>query len=275
VARAHRAALAAACGAGLAWPGSAAAHGSEDHSQHADKPAPSHADVTATYGGFHLGDAQGSYAVLSPSGEVAFARRLAAGSSLPLVALQVDGHEHAVGLGDLALHVRAVVVERRDLWFAGAVAVGLPTGDEDRGLGSGHVMLMPMALVGLGGRALWLQTMVGASLAVDADDQAHSQSHGGNHALPYRSMIAPHSMHELTYEAGLTLANEEPVSASLGLGGSTVLDEDGRGDTPLWISPKLMFRLSRDVRLTVGGQLPITEPRRFDGRFVVGSRVSF
>lgn len=66
-----------------------------------------------------------------------------------------------------------------------------------------------------------------------------------------------------------------PFAAQLAIGGGTVLEEEGRGDTPLWIGPGAAWRPTARVRLTLAAGLPLTSPRRYDARLRLGSVLSF
>ena len=115
-------------------------------------------------------------------------------------------HEPTFGVGDAVVqgHVRVVGDSR---WRAGVVvALGIPTGRSDDGLGMGHAMAMP-GLWGLvrAGRATTLATaVIGKSIG----DRGHG-AHADHHA---------HHMHELSvnpmnpFEVGGTLRTAVTVS---------------------------------------------------------------
>jgi hypothetical protein len=54
-----------------------------------------------------------------------------------------------------------------------------------------------------------------------------------------------------------------------------VLVEEGRGETPLWIGPGVGWLPIARLRLGLGVELPLTSVRRFDGRVVMSSVISF
>jgi len=86
------------------------------------------------------------------------------------------------GLGDLQVAAGAVPFAREDgaARLGAYLGVSLPTGDDDAGLGMGHVMMMP-ALFGearLGRLELSLHGGIGAAVGAGPDPHAHHH-HGG------------------------------------------------------------------------------------------------
>lgn len=106
---------------------------------------------------------------------------VAAEVALPVYGIERDGQRDR-GIGDLLLGARAPVyrlrrAERERFAIGPEIAVTLPTGDSDKALGMGHVMLMP----GLFGRFRHERFTLSVSLAygVAVGDHGHA-GHGSD-----------------------------------------------------------------------------------------------
>jgi hypothetical protein len=93
------------------------------------------------------------------------------------------------GLGDVGVAGWIRLYQRRALAIGAGVPVGIPTGDEHRGLGMGHVMLMPTAFV-VGRRGLATVTAAaGYHHAIDPAEHPVGGIHG--------SVVSPMADREL------------------------------------------------------------------------------
>ena len=75
--------------------------------------------------------------------EWAFTSRLGLIVEAPLVRVHPNGESVETGIGDLAIAPRALILDTERLLLSANFEVGIPTGDEDRGLGSGEAVLAP------------------------------------------------------------------------------------------------------------------------------------
>jgi hypothetical protein len=101
----------------------------------------------------------------------------AVGATLPAYRLARSGHEVALGLGDLTLTVSGTALRalHDELTVGVELPVMVPTGDQARSLGMGHVMLMPHAWLALDLEPFALRAELGYGRALGA-------SAGGEHA---------------------------------------------------------------------------------------------
>jgi hypothetical protein len=107
------------------------------------------------------------------------------------------------GLGDLAADTRVVAYQTpdRSLSVGPELALTLPTGDDDKGLGMGHVMLMPGAwlMLHLEKLSLIAQLAYGRA-AISLSASGHR--HGGG----YTPLVNPMNMQELEHALSLGYA---------------------------------------------------------------------
>jgi hypothetical protein len=116
------------------------------------------------------------------------------------------------GASDVALDVRAAVVRFSEIALGLELAATLPTGDPARGLGMGHVMLMPGAFLQVEGAALRLlvQVAYGRALASAAE-----HAHGSPGPL-----VNPMNRSELEHAAALAYSFRSPLFAAARLFGA-------------------------------------------------------
>lgn len=212
-------------------------HGSADHHDHHQHHAPRSTFAAA------LGAIAGDYDSMLFSGEyqglIASGRwsrgRFAAAVSLPAYRLSKNG-KTVTGLGDVMLHGHAT------LWHAGALSAGAvlmimgPTGDDNAGLGMGHVMGMPGAWVQWAPGRLALGASAGYA-RVAGDAGVHAE-HGGG-AWP---LVDPMSGSEVTFGANGMVAIAGTLRAGLKLDGATPTDGS---DTRLSGGGRVVWRLGR------------------------------
>ena len=144
----------------------------------------------------------------------AFGTALPLEANVVLPAYRLDaGTEEQVGLGDLLLDVRGVLLstqhERRDhrdqLQAGVELAATLPTARDATGLGMGHVMLMPGLFLRVHDEraALFVQAGYGRALS-EAGHGAHVAEQAHMHAAVQGSVVDPMNASEL--ESALTLS---------------------------------------------------------------------
>lgn len=192
-------------------------------------------DVGST--GFNLPGGEGTYYTLKLRGEYAPVSTFGIGMAVPIHMLKLHGEALRVGIGDLDLVAKLRVVDVDHPAWTLAVALGaeLPTGDSERGLGSGHVELQPFlaTMVGMGALVLHGTLGVNASLAGDHD---HHDDDGHDHGDP-PIFVNPHSDLELVYHAGLLWQATDWLFVNGVVAANTVLVEEHRGDTFVVLAP--------------------------------------
>jgi hypothetical protein len=107
------------------------------------------------------------------------------------------GAATAVGLGDVTVEASAELVTAAD-WRAGvSLGAGLPTGDDDDGLGMGHAMLMPGLWASAQPGPWRLAGSLSLGFSVESDDAGGHDHHHG-HTVP---VVNPMNRREVGGEA--------------------------------------------------------------------------
>ena len=191
--------------------------------------------------------------------EWAFTKRLGVAVELPLVHVDPDGEDTETGVGDFAIAPRALLVDTDVFLLSANLEVGVPTGDEDRDLGSGETMLAPsFSLWADLGNWISFQSQVGTEHGLDSGDTE----------LSYKSALswsfAPHgaqSSEPAHWSPGMTSLITE-------LTGRTVLEGEAR------TTAELLFGVSRVLSgrwaIRGGFQFPVGGPEDIDYGFVLG-----
>jgi hypothetical protein len=216
------------------------------------------AALTGSFASFDNAIGRGEYQGLSANFSVA-QTWFVAEVALPTYRIAQVG-SHAYGLGDLALAARFNVYQTPDahthsmpmgtLQLGPELAATLPTGDADKNLGMGHVMLMPGVFVQFQ-QAGW------TVLAQVAYGRALGEGHAQHHDMGPMPLVNPMNQSELTHAIGVS-ASVHPnlrVSGRL-LGAVHVFDHKGR--TREILAPGLQliagaFDVSLEVQLPVVG----------------------
>jgi hypothetical protein len=143
------------------------------------------------------------------------------------------------GIGDLMLHLHAQAATGRG--FAGGVMMmaSAPTGDDTRGFGMGHVMLMPELWGTWRSRALSLSVAAGYGHALGGA-QAHAE-HGGGGSWP---LVGPMNAREVTFGGTASYALAPSLAIGLSATGATPI---GDGRTRLVTGGRIMWTLGSTV----------------------------
>jgi hypothetical protein len=207
------------------------------------------ASVTGVFGNFDNGAVRGEYQGYFPTLGVShpwFSAEL----SLPTYRLAEVG-SHAYGLGDLALAARANAYRSRDDSISAGpeVAITLPTGNEEKQLGMGHVMLMPGAFLRWqrGGIALIAQLAYGRAF----------QPSGHVHVDP-APLVNPMNRSELSHAIGVSAPLQENLRVTARLFGAVPLF-DHAGASREIVAPGLQliagaFDAALELQLPVVGK---------------------
>jgi hypothetical protein len=160
----------------------------------------------------YVGNYQGVIPSLHWSNET-----FAAGASVALYRLEENGAEF-YGFGDAVAHGQATLVRAGAIHAGAIAAVSAPVGDELRGMGMGHPMLMP-ALFGM-----WMHDRVMATATA-----GYSRAIGGDtdHDHGMWPLVEPMNLSELTWSAAGDYSITRRVQAGARVSGGVPI---GSGD---------------------------------------------
>lgn len=105
------------------------------------------------------------------------------------------------GIGDLSANAQIALVRQPALQAGVLAAVSVPTGNEDLGLGMGHIMLMPAGYVAARAGQIALTGSLGYSRALAS----------GGHVHGMMPLVEPMNMSELTWSFG----GDVPIAAGV------------------------------------------------------------
>ncbi len=141
--------------------------------------------------------------------------RLSASLGAPVYRLQKNG-KVIHGIGDVMAHGHVMLVTAGALAAGGMVMASAPTGDDDAGLGMGHVMLMPELWGAWSPGRLALSVTAGYARALGAGADAHAE-HGGGGVWP---LVEPMNAAEVTFGATGMVALAQALAAGARVGGA-------------------------------------------------------
>lgn len=198
--------------------------------------------------------------------EWALTRRIGLLIEAPYAVLNPDVGPTEHGIGDTVIGGRFLLAEFDWLLVSANLGVSLPTGSEDRGLGSGEVGLEPSV-------SLWLD--LGNWITFNAQAGTEHGVESGDDVLFYNAALAwsfrapalfgrgtgGHADH-LHFPPGLTSLIAE-FSGEVVLNGA----DDGRATQELLLG--VSHNLTQVWELRGGYQIPLGRPRDFDSGYVV------
>lgn len=168
---------------------------------------------------------------------------------------QETANEWEAGLGDVGIGVKSALWHdwEKGYILSPGLEVLLPTGDDDRGLGSGTTRFEPYLSYGqLLGDGWFTQAQVGAAIPIDG-------------AKAQEEVFARMAVGKAIYEGGYG-RRWSPILELLWS------DELGDGSTGNWdLAPQLQVTLStrQHVRLAAGARIPLNNAGRRDPQFTV------
>lgn len=230
-----------------------------DHDHHHDASAMS-ASVSVVAASFdnmlYVGNYQGVLATAGWSDE-----RFAAAVTGSAYRVEKNGAD-AYGAGDLGAHGQAALVGNDAVSGGVSFAVSVPTGNSTKGMGMGHVMLMPAIYGGWRMARMKLAVSVGYSRALGNGE------HDGHGPWP---LVSPMLSSEVSWSAGGEVAVSKTISAGVrGAGGIPVATE---GDARVMVAGRVGWRTGR-VDSTVEVQAGVAgDP--FTLRGVVSTALTF
>jgi hypothetical protein len=199
--------------------------------------------------------------------EWALTRRMGLVLEAPMESIKPADESRETGLGDLGLGVRAVLLDLPRLTFAASLGASIPTGDEDRGLGSGEIELSPSlaAWIDLGGWVA-LNLQAGTSHGLKSDDAEFFWRGGLSWSFMLYGDDAPHT-HGHFSPGMFSLLGE--IDGRTGLSG----EDNDTSTAQALLGASLSLTSKVDVR---GGYiLPLGKPREIDNAFILGVVVHF
>jgi hypothetical protein len=210
---------------------------------------------------FDHGDRSGNWQTISPAVEVAFANRFSVTARVPIARVRHDGGDEVYGLGDadVGVKLRLHATSHGELIVSAGLGVELPTGDDETGLGSGHVELTPFVAASTAMKLGDSNELVIFGLLSDRFSIASAHTHDGTTA---GSVLAPHADHELFVRAAAAWVHGRHY-VSAGIDGVAVLDA-GVGAGPWLARFEAGRRIGDAFRLAAGIDVPFAGEERID-----------
>jgi len=216
---------------------------------------------------FAVGQHHGSWQSVTLNGEYAPLRWLALSARLPVARIQVNDQDSAFGLGDMDAGVRAQVLDVGNGAFQWTVGVNViaPTGNADKGLGSGHAALAGHTAFNVRLHSdVFLAGLVqyAGSLKGNEHSHDHDHDHGGSSADDIGgSLIAPHGDQELSGVLGLTMNTK---FGYVGTGAEVIYGiKEPVGMGPINLHLNLGVDLSKAWQIRANMSLPVTDKTRY------------
>lgn len=224
--------------------------------QHAHAPSLLEWDAgadTVVAGGQLVGGLEGWYTVVSPRAAVTLLGRATVQVAVPVAWLKLQGGSDVWGMGDVTASAGVRFEPTADLRLTASVWSMWPTGDQHRGLGSGHLMLAPRvdASWSYGKLALGGWAMLRGGLPLGA--------HAGHH---HQSVIAPHDLLDVAAlgRVGITVADQVRLWA-VGAPVFTLIQYPGTAvGTRFSAGPEASVQVG-GVRAIVRALFPVTQTR--------------
>ncbi len=222
------------------------------------------ASVGIEQASFDITGRRGSWTRLALQSQYSPLSWLRFGATVPIVWVREDGHENAVGVGDVEaeLALPVALTPNGDLILEVGLGLEIPVGDVADGLGGGHYALIPQL------RSVWRPS---TAWAVIADLQYAGVLQGHAHSTQsWHSPLAIHSLHELTLRTravfletthfwGLGLGTVHGLSEPTAAGPTTVQLDGGVTLVEGWM-------------LTGQFEIPFAGTKRYDWQLGLGIR---
>jgi hypothetical protein len=237
-----------------------------------EEQQPGHASVRSAlgteleHGTFDFAGAKGNFESLRVRGAFRLSDSLEASAWIPFHRLSIDGAPSTSGPGDVDLGVKSAIAAPCE---GCAVSVGasaeLPTGDEHKGIGSGHLELSPFVSAEVPGGGVHFHGTLGGLFSI-----------GGHHdhgpATPQTpNFVAPHADREIQTHLGVavplsSLTLNALVGSATALGHSaTFPGTAGFAGVGAAVPLSATWRLSAITRAGIGAH------RRYDWKTTLGS----
>lgn len=193
-------------------------------------------------------------------GEYAFSRNFSIEAALPIISRSVNGQSTtATGSGEIAAKFASFAAAKKGFLIGGGIAFGLPTGDDEKGIGSGHIVeVEPFATLGFMRKALELVSIASFGTAVNRDEGEEEEQEV---ALAV----------SLLYHLDPRLESLVEMQAIRAVAG----EESGHQVVNAGIGFKYHVSRVRSLVLGVGGRVPLTSHREFRQEFIVSALYHF
>lgn len=254
----------------LAFPSTAAAHHVVSDWEIDPGVPRTSVDATVEAAAIHRRERSASWQLVDLGVELAPVDWGSLAMRIPIARVAIDGEPAVIGISDLelSLKVRIVATEGNRFVFAGGTGLELPTGDPERGLGSGHVEIAPFVAASFVPARRTTFVFVLADRAALGGDGAHEHVHADEEQHVHGSVLAPHAENELA--ARIVAAQVfEPFYGSVGVDASWILSGE-EGIAPYVARAEAGWYPTKDVRLAIGADVPFAGDARFDWRARLG-----
>lgn len=215
---------------------------------------------------------RGSWQTLAVRGEVAIHERLSLSARVPWTYVRLADGRGALGLGDIEASAKAKVfaTEHGGFMLSAGLGTGLPTGDPQVGIGSGHTEIAPFVAASTQPNSwLVLDAIVAQKWSVSGRDDAGEPLDDANEQ--HGSLVAPHADNETLAQVGVSTVWRSWYLRTSAIGVVAHRSEmDG-----LDAAVDLGFAVPGKFRISVGGSVPVAGSRRFDWQSRVAAALQF
>lgn len=198
----------------------------------------------------------------------ALTKRLGFVIGSPLVGNRQSDGTHNVGMGDLEVAPRVMMIERDSFILASNFFITIPTGDQDRDLGAGEVTLAPL-LTSWHDLGNWNTLLVnfGPEVGVDSGDTSMIYGFSLTHSWLGRALLDDPG-HAGPDEDEGEVRHFAPGMTTIYLefNGETPLGDSG-GPTLLEMLPGISYVLTESAELRFGMLFPVSDNKRFDRQY--------
>lgn len=193
-------------------------------------------------------------------GEYAFTRNISIEANLPMTSRSVGGTStSAVGSGEIALKLASFAAARHGVLLGGGVGFGIPTGNDEKGIGSDHLVeVEPYLDFGYMRKQMELVSFASFSTTTrrkDGEENEKEVAIAGSllyHLDPrFESLIELEARRSLYSDA----EDEQVVNAGVGL--------------------KYHVSRIRALVVGVGGRIPLTTEREFQSEIILSALYHF
>jgi len=186
--------------------------------------------------------------------EYAFSRNISIEVNAPYTFIDPDegsGTDHLNNI-EVGLKLASYVFEQYGLLLGGGLEFGIPTGDDDKGIGSDHIIeIEPFLSMGYKYNNFELVSFLSLGFPVNQDDgEDESDEFGYNVSFLYRVT--------------------DDIEALLEFDGEVALNGEEDGESVLNIDPgiKILPFSNKDIHLGIGAGFPLTEDEAFEYRLI-------
>jgi hypothetical protein len=193
-------------------------------------------------------------------GEYAFTRSVSIEANLPMTSRSVNGTStSAVGSGEIALKLASFAAARRGVLLGGGIGFGVPTGNDEKGIGSDHLIeVEPYVDFGYMHKQMELVSFASFSTTTRRKDGEKNEKEvavAGSllyHLDPrFESLVEVEARRSLYSDA----EDEQVVNAGVGL--------------------KYHVSRFRALVVGIGGRIPLTTEREFQSEIILSALYHF